>query len=89
LTPITSNGLERALRDGGSDQKLSDLESLAWVNALTPDFFLTYGTPVLAGRDLDHRDRRGAPPVAIVNDAFARRFGGGGNVLGRVLVREG
>jgi len=43
----------------------------------SPGWFSTYGTSLLAGRDFDPRDRLGAPPVAIVNEAFARRFLGG------------
>ena len=41
---------------------------------VTPGWFATYGTPILAGRDFDDRDRAGTQPVAIVNEAFARRF---------------
>jgi putative ABC transport system permease protein len=62
-------------------------ESVVWSNAVTPGFFATYGTQLLAGRDFDAHDRAGAPPVAIVNEAFARRFLGGASPLGRVLVR--
>ena len=64
-------------------------EALAWRNAITPGWFGTYGTRVLAGRDFDAHDRAGAPPIAIVNEAFARRFLGGQSPLGRVLLRNG
>jgi predicted permease len=67
----------------------ADRERSAWVNAVTPGWFRTYGTPVLAGRDFEAHDRDGAPPVALVNEAFARRFLGGENPVGRVLLREG
>ena len=36
------------------------------VNAITPGWFATYDTPLVAGRDFEARDRPGAP-VAIVN----------------------
>ena len=52
------------------------------VNAITPGWFATYATPLVAGRDFDARDRPGAP-VAIVNAAFARRFFGSEPALGR------
>jgi putative ABC transport system permease protein len=64
-------------------------ERVAWCNALTPGWFGTYGTRLLAGRDFDAHDRSGAPPIAIVNEAFARRFLGERSPLGRVLLREG
>ena len=43
-------------------------------NPVSPDWFRTFGTRILAGRDFDARDRGGAPRVVIVNDAFARRY---------------
>jgi putative ABC transport system permease protein len=64
-------------------------EAVVWCNAVSAGFFATYGTQVLAGRDFDAHDRAGATPVAIVNEAFARRFLGGASPLGRGLVRDG
>ena len=54
--------------------KLVGRERLSWVNAITPGWFATYGTRLEGGRDFDERDRKGAPAVAIVNDAFVRKF---------------
>src|SRR5262249_55948434 len=48
-----------------------------------PRFFATYGIHLLAGRDVSPDDRNGVPPVAIVNESFARKFLGGGNPVGR------
>ncbi len=58
-----------------------------FVNLVSPEWFKTYGTKMLAGRDFATADTRGAPAVAIVNEAFARKFTGGANPLGR-RVRE-
>jgi len=44
---------------------------------VSPVFFSSMGTAILAGRDFDDRDDSNAPKVAIVNDAFARKFFGG------------
>jgi predicted permease len=63
--------------------KLGDRESIAWVNAVTPGFFAAYRTPFRAGRDIDVTDRAGTPKVALVNEAFARRFFGGESPVGR------
>jgi predicted permease len=88
MNPVSGSGWnERFLVQGTPPP--SDRERLAWINAVTPGWFSTYGTPFLAGRDFDDRDQAGAPPVAIVNEAFARRFLGGQGPLGRVLQREG
>jgi putative ABC transport system permease protein len=45
-----------------------------WLNATTPGWFDTMGTQLMAGRDFIEGDRTGAPPVAIVNQAFVRRY---------------
>jgi predicted permease len=52
-------------------------------NAVSADYFRTLGIPLVAGRDFTARDRAGAPPVAIVNESFVRRYLKGGPVLGR------
>jgi putative ABC transport system permease protein len=38
------------------------------------NWFATYGMRILAGRDLNRRDAKGAPPVVVVNEMFVRRF---------------
>lgn len=38
-----------------------------------PGFFDTLGIPLLSGRGFDARDAEGGPPVAIINDTFARQ----------------
>ena len=43
---------------------------------VTPGFFATLKTPLLAGRDLSEQDRRGSAKVAVVSESFARRFFG-------------
>jgi len=50
------------------------------------DFFTTMQIPLLIGREIDERDRLGAPMVAVVNEAFARRGFGAGNPLGQRLT---
>jgi putative ABC transport system permease protein len=48
-----------------------------------PGYFEMLRTPLLAGRDFNERDTAGAPRVAIVNEAFAKRFLNGANPVGR------
>jgi predicted permease len=47
-----------------------------------PHYFQTIGTRLLQGRLIDERDRPGTPRVAVVNDAFARRFFPKENAIG-------
>ena len=53
---------------------LTRRQRTSWVNIVSPGWFGTIGLPLVAGRDFDDRDRAGAPPVAIVNRTFERRF---------------
>ena len=57
---------------------------VAFVNVVSPGWFTTYGTRLLAGRDFDDRDRR-LPRVAVVNEAFARQFFNGQNPIGQIF----
>jgi putative ABC transport system permease protein len=56
------------------------------VAIVTPDYFRTIGTPVLDGRAFDEHDAEGAPPVMIVNQAFADRFFPGAHAVGKRLT---
>ena len=42
--------------------------------AVSPRYFAAIGTPIVAGRDFGPSDDSGAPPVAVVNETFARRY---------------
>jgi putative ABC transport system permease protein len=88
MNPVSGMGWNGRVEVQGATP-LSERESLSWMNAVTPGWFGTYRTPLLAGRDFDRHDQRGAPRVAIVNEAFARRFLAGQTPVGRVLVCEG
>lgn len=50
---------------------------------VSADYFRTLGIPLLAGRTLTAADRAGSPPVAVVNEAGARRFWPGENPIGK------
>ena len=41
---------------------------------VTNDFFKAVGTPIIRGRALDERDTAGSQHVAVINEAFARKF---------------
>jgi predicted permease len=48
-----------------------------------PGFFAAIGTPLLVGRDFTAGDSAGAPRVAVVNEAFGRRYWPGASAIGR------
>jgi putative ABC transport system permease protein len=56
------------------------------ISIVTPGYFAAMGIPLLRGRDFDHRDRIGSPPVALLNATAARRFFGADDPVGRRLT---
>jgi predicted permease len=54
-----------------------------WTLEVGPQFFDTLGVRLVDGRDFTERDAAGAPPVAIVNETFARYYFGADNPIGR------
>lgn len=50
---------------------------------ITPDYFRTLGARLLQGRFFTQGDRKGALPVAIINEAFARGYSPGASPLGQ------
>jgi putative ABC transport system permease protein len=55
----------------------------------TPDYFATLGIPIVRGRAFSPSDAPGAPRVAIVNQAMARRFFPNADPLGQTLMIGG
>ena len=54
-------------------------------NRVSPGYFRTMETPLLAGRDFNDADTPKSPAVAIVNETFARKFFGTANPIGKVF----
>src|SRR5262249_54902268 len=61
----------------------------AGFNAVAPDYFSTIGTRVLSGRAFDAHDTATSPPVAVINESFARYFFGNGPDIGRHVTSAG
>ena len=55
--------------------------------AVSPGYFETLGIPLLRGRLLTPDDRAGQPHVAVVNQAFSRKYLPGSDAIGRRLRR--
>ncbi len=54
-------------------------------SVISPGYLGLLHIPLLAGRDFTQRDDLNSQPVAIVNQAFARRFFGGHEAIGQKL----
>ena len=55
------------------------------VRLATPGYFAAIGTPLRAGRLINEQDNAHAPPVALVNEAFAARYFPGRSAIGQRL----
>jgi putative ABC transport system permease protein len=53
------------------------------------DYFQTMGIPLVRGRYFDAHDTEDAPPVAIIDEAMARKYWPGEDPLGQRIVFEG
>jgi predicted permease len=84
VTPVSGSTWNNRVQVPGAPE-MSDRDRSSLVNLLTPGWFATYGTRILAGRDIDARDTAAAPHVALVNEAFVRRFLPGRNPLGATI----
>lgn len=74
-------GLNLAVRlDDGKNAGQEYSSSTTYV---TPGYFATLKMPILAGRSILDSDTATSEPVAVVNEAFARKFFGAPDVVGR------
>ena len=85
MTPV-SGAFGFRLLDLPGAPSMPDRERLVAFNFTSPGWFATYGTPLRSGRDFTVRDDRNAPAVALVNDAFVRRYLAGRAPLGATFT---
>jgi predicted permease len=64
-----------------------DTDTNSRYNEVGPGYFQTLGIRVLAGREFTRSDAIGARKVTIVNEAFARKFNLGSDVIGKHMGR--
>lgn len=63
-----------------------DTNTNASYNQIGPGYFGTLEIPLLSGREFTESDNESAPDVAIVNEAFARKFGLGRDAVGKYMA---
>jgi predicted permease len=65
-----------------------DTDTESRFNETGPGYFSTLGIPLLAGRDFTRADAISAPKVAIVNEAFAKKFNLGREAVGKRMSND-
>ena len=81
MTPISGAGASGIAIVGGRAEN----GRLVSINGVAPNFFKTYGTPFVAGRDFAIQDQDG-PLLAIINQATARDCFGRDDPIGRHIT---
>jgi putative ABC transport system permease protein len=87
VTPVSGSTWNLRISVPGYEGSERDRSSL--YNGVTHDYFKALGTPLLTGRDFSPADRAGSPEVAIVTEAFAKKYFAAQNPIGKTFVLEG
>ena len=69
-TPVSGN----SSNDWVLDDKGGHSHGASWEDFVSPGYFATIEDPILEGRDFNLDDTASSPRVAIVNQAFVKRF---------------
>jgi len=81
VTPVSGSTWQYAI-ERFDDRIIGEKDRGVSVNLVSPGWFQTYGTRFLGGRDINDHDTKAGQHVAIVNEAFARKFTNGANPIG-------
>ena len=81
ITPLTNSQWDTLL-ENPEGMSLPESERDVYMNEVSPGFFATYGTPIVAGRDFTAQDTLSSPRVVLVNEAFAKKYFKGASPIG-------
>jgi putative ABC transport system permease protein len=82
--PFSGGNSSRTFNRPGSTK-----EDRADIRIATPDYFQTMGIPHLRGRNFNEQDGKGAPLVAIINEAAAKEIFPGEDPIGQYIENYG
>ena len=71
--PLTDNWGELIMVSGHPPAKLNEESGASW-DRVSPNYLQDLGVPILRGRGLTPADNETTAPVAVVNEAFVKRF---------------
>ena len=80
IAPMSGSGWNNRIVIDGKAQ-----EGVVNFNGVGAGYFQTLGIRLIGGREFSDRDTAKAPPVAVVNERFVKKYLQGAAVLGRTL----
>jgi predicted permease len=85
IAPISGRGWNDVTHPEGYTAK-SRFDTMVWFNRVSPRYFETMRTPLLAGRDFNPQDDLHSPKVIVIDESSARYFFGSvNNALGKTI----
>src|SRR6185437_887471 len=87
--PLQGDGVVTGVRMEGEPVPPKGMAPLAGLSAVSPDYFQTLQAPILEGRNFTESDTQTSIPVAIVNQAFVRKFLNGQDPLNKRVIGTG
>jgi predicted permease len=82
--PLSGDRINLAFQIDGRPQAPEDRVSANYAS-VSPEYFQLFGIPLLRGRVFDDRDTSASQKIAIVSEAFARRYFPGEEAIGKHL----
>ena len=88
-SPLGNNNWGARIRvDGHPEPGPKDDTGASW-NRVTPGYLAVTGTRILRGRDISGQDTATSQHVAVINEAFARKFFHGEDPIGKHFGQHG
>lgn len=84
--PLAGIGPATSFWRADEPQPAPDNRPIADARPVTAGYFTAIGIPLLAGRDVNENDTPDRPPVAVINESFARQIYPGDNPIGRRFI---
>jgi len=81
--PLSLNSSSDSIFIEGKPKPKATEAPVAYVFTVTPDYFRAMQSSLLRGRDFNAGDKRGGPPVAVINSAFAQQLLPGEDPMGK------
>src|SRR5271156_693615 len=81
-TPYIDNWGELIVPQGHGVPQMDDNSNASW-DRVSPGYLETMGQPILRGRSISEEDTASTGSVAVVNEAFAKRFFPGQDSIGK------